>query len=91
MAFNPIGPDYVSRNFNDRRIKGPKVMWPDEAYTYTPKGKEFKKHQFGDGDTPGYGTGGKGPAGGSSVPRKPKPKVGPKNPFGIALKTGAHK
>ena len=62
--FEPIDHNYVSRNFNDRRIGGKKMGYP--------KGPEH-------------------PEGGSYVMRKPKPKLPPKNPFTIALKSGEHK
>jgi hypothetical protein len=62
--FEPIGHDYVSRNFNDRR-----------------KGNQH----YGKGQEPPKGGNYRPDAGGTMVPRKPKPKF-PAAPSAIKLK-----
>jgi hypothetical protein len=62
--FEPIGYDYASRNFNDRR-----------------KGNQ----QYGKGQKPPRGGNERPDAGGTKVPRKPKPK-GPSSSMALKLK-----
>ena len=62
--FEPIGYDYASRNFNDRR-----------------KGNQ----QYGQGQKPPRGGNERPDAGGTRVPRKPKPKF-PATPIALKIK-----
>lgn len=62
---------------------------------FRPIDKDYVSRNFHDrrigGKQHGYPNKPDEPEGGSYVMRKPKPKLPPKNPFTIALKTGAHK
>lgn len=70
MAFEPIGENYASRMFNDRRIGGKKLgiqSKPEPKHQYPNTGKD-------------KGTGG------LRVPRKPKPPKSPMPARAVAVK-----
>ena len=73
--FNPIGDDYISRNFNDRRISG-------KQYRNMPKSKE----QHFDMKGSPYRRPPEGGIGGTKVPRKPKPPKTPMPARAVAVK-----
>lgn len=73
--FNPIGHDYINRNFNDRRISG-------KQYKSTYKAKE---QHFDNKGNP-YRRPPEGGIGGTKIPRKPKPPKTPMPARAVAVK-----
>ena len=73
--FNPIGHDYINRNFNDRRISG-------KQYKSTYKAKE---QHFDNKGNP-YRRPPEGGIGGTKIPRKPKPPRTPMPARAVAVK-----